>query len=437
MSENNDENLSWKKFSSPVTINEIDIISEQMKKCIFKIENENRNGTGLFCYIPYKNEKLKVMITSYKIINEDFIKSNKTIEVSLNDNKVKKIISFEDKNIYTSPEYNITIISIDSDRDKITDFLELDENIFNENVNNYNNINIYVLQYHKYNDDKKATTSFGILKEIKDKFRVVNNCFKGEYYKGAPILQLSNKKLIGIQKDYLDKDNIIIEGIFLKYAINEYLNNIKENNEINMEVKIEKNDINRKIYFFKLEELLYMANIQIYINNKEYKKANFFIPQNEGIYSIKIKIKYSNIKNIHNMFSYCPIINLDLSSFNTQNVTDMSYMFENSSIKSLNLSSFNTQNVTNMAGMFYNCSKLKSLNLSSFNTQKVNNMSHMFYNCSNLNSLNLSSFNTQKVSQMFLMFSECKNLLDLDLSSFVCKKGVNATQMFFDCFKNK
>ena len=92
MSESNNEKTSMEIY--PITINEMDIISEQMKKCIFKIENQNEYGTGFFCYIPYKNEKLKVMITSYKILNEDIIENNKTIEVSLNDNKVKKNYKF-------------------------------------------------------------------------------------------------------------------------------------------------------------------------------------------------------------------------------------------------------------------------------------------------------------------------------------------------------
>jgi len=302
MSESNNEKTSMEIY--PITINEMDIISEQMKKCIFKIENQNEYGTGFFCYIPYKNEKLKVMITSYKILNEDIIENNKTIEVSLNDNKVKKIINFENKKIYFSKEYNIAIISIDSDRDEVSDFLELDENIFNENINDYNNASIYILQYHKYDNDKKVSASFGILKEIKDKLKIIHNCFKSVNYKGAPILQLSNKKLIGIQSDYFDN----IQGIFLKYAINEYLNYKKEYNEINMEVQIKKEDINKKIYFFHLDnEIIY----KIFINNKEYKKENFFQPENEGIYSIKIKFNNSIFKDIHNMFSDCSnIINI-------------------------------------------------------------------------------------------------------------------------------
>ena len=54
----------------------------------------------------------------------------------------------------------------------------------------------------------------------------------------------------------------------------------------------------------------------------------------------------------------------------------MSYIFEGcNSLINLNLSSFNTQNVTEMMGMFYGCKFLINLNLSSFNTQNVLNMS--------------------------------------------------------------
>ena len=57
----------------------------------------------------------------------------------------------------------------------------------------------------------------------------------------------------------------------------------------------------------------------------------------------------------------------------------MSYMFSRcSSLKELNLSNFNTNNVTHMFGMFFGCSSLKELNLSNFNTNNVTDMRNMF-----------------------------------------------------------
>ena len=50
----------------------------------------------------------------------------------------------------------------------------------------------------------------------------------------------------------------------------------------------------------------------------------------------------------------------------------MSEMFSGCSLlKEINVSNFNTNNVTNMEGMFYGCSSLKELNLSNFNTNNL------------------------------------------------------------------
>ena len=61
------------------------------------------------------------------------------------------------------------------------------------------------------------------------------------------------------------------------------------------------------------------------------------------------------------MFSECSsLTNINLSNFNTNNVTNMSYMFSGcSSLININLSNFNTNNVTDMSGMFDGCKKLK------------------------------------------------------------------------------
>ena len=52
-----------------------------------------------------------------------------------------------------------------------------------------------------------------------------------------------------------------------------------------------------------------------------------------------------------------------------------------------------------MSYMFINCKKLSNLDLSSFNTNNVKNMSGMFFDCQNLSNLDLSSFNTNNVTE--------------------------------------
>lgn len=59
----------------------------------------------------------------------------------------------------------------------------------------------------------------------------------------------------------------------------------------------------------------------------------------------------------------------------------MSSMFANSKVTELDVSSFNTSNVTSMEAMFSN-SKATVLDLSSFDTSKVTDMKHMFLRAS-------------------------------------------------------
>ena len=65
------------------------------------------------------------------------------------------------------------------------------------------------------------------------------------------------------------------------------------------------------------------------------------------------------------MFNGCDsLINLDLSNFNSQNVTNMIGMFSGcKSLAHLNLSNLKTQNITNIDFMFASCDSLKKENI--------------------------------------------------------------------------
>ncbi len=142
-------------------------------------------------------------------------------------------------------------------------------------------------------------------------------------------------------------------------------------------------------------------------------------------------IKYTNGASLYNL-----IISIDLSSFDTSNVTDMGSMFYGlSGLSSLDLSLFNTSKVTNMNSMFSGCSNLRSLDVSLFNTSKVTSMNSMFSSCTSIQSLDLSSFNTSNVTNMYGMFSNCPDLLSLDLSSFDTGNLTSMGSMFSGCLK--
>ena len=87
----------------------------------------------------------------------------------------------------------------------------------------------------------------------------------------------------------------------------------------------------------------------------------------------------------------------------------------------INLSSFDTSNVTNMWGMFNNWCSLTSIDLSSFDTSNVTDMSYMFSteDCmqghntersGDLTSINFGTFNTSSVTAMSAIFYGQKKL---------------------------
>ena len=116
-------------------------------------------------------------------------------------------------------------------------------------------------------------------------------------------------------------------------------------------------------------------------------------------------------------------LNIDISNFDTSNVTDMSWMFAHSSMNQ-SLSNFDTSNVTDMSGMFYGSTMNQSL--SSFDTSNVTDMSGMFVS-SRFNQ-SLSSFDTSNVTDMSGMFSE--SIFNQSLSSFDTSNVTNMAYMF-------
>ena len=141
----------------------------------------------------------------------------------------------------------------------------------------------------------------------------------------------------------------------------------------------------------------------------------------------------SQVTDMQFMFSgMSSLTTLDLSNFDTSQVTDMKYMFRDmSSLTTLNLSNFDTSRVTNMEVMFYGMSSLTSLDLSNFDTSQVKYMNYMFSYMSSLTTLDLSNFDTSQVTYMNSMFSGT-SLTSLNLSNFDTSKVMKMSNMFFN-----
>ena len=458
-------------YPFPVTIEGTKKILHQLTNCICKIENKKGSGTGFFCSI---SDKIKVLITNNHIIDETIISENNKIYVTLNDDKDSRIIHLKDKKYYTSEKYDITIIEINTKKENITDFLELDKETLDYNKDNPKSV--YILQYPRIDCFKQiAAVSYGIIKSKteENEFNIIHYCCTEYGSSGSPIVNVLNNKVIGIHKERNNKN--YNKGTLLKYPIDEYMNKFfnKDNNElkngnllteegdidnikmneINLTLKIEKKDVNKNIYFLNKDndkfnkdeeyldsikyynKLLKESKIEILINGIKYEEnKKFFKPNESRLYEIKLIFSFK-IDNMSYMFYGCSnITKIIFSSFNTKAVNKMNSMFYNcSNLIKIDLSSFETKNVNNMSSMFYGCSNLMEANLSSFNTKKVNNMSSMFFNCNNLTKIDFSSFDIENVTNMASMFCNCSSLINLNLSSFKAIRATNMGSMFYNC----
>ena len=128
------------KYPELISIEITKNILEQMQKNICKIYNKDgAKQTAFFCKINKDDKYIPVMCTNYHVINSEYIKKNKSINISFNDDKEEKTLKLDDKRIiYTNEEYDTTIIEIIPEKDNINDFMELDESIFKDNSNTIN-----------------------------------------------------------------------------------------------------------------------------------------------------------------------------------------------------------------------------------------------------------------------------------------------------------
>ena len=263
-------------------------IIEQMEKSVCKIiKNDESFGTGFFCNIPYKDKNLKVLITSNKMINKQDIKEFNKIKLSLDDDKINKEIELdENRTIYINKEDGITIIEMNEKNDKENKdiiYLDLDDEFYEKELNNICNENklCYVIQYIK---NKKIAASYGNIKGI-NKGQIEYICPYDKSSIGFPIFNLSNNKIMGIHKE--NNLGIMLNFAFKNYITKYFKNQIKPNskkeieNEIDIKLKIDKNDINKEIYFLdNIDTIDKNGNIQSHNNLKELNELNSKIYRN-------------------------------------------------------------------------------------------------------------------------------------------------------------
>ena len=217
---------------SPIPIKSMEIILEQMKKCVCKIHIGGTKGTGFFVKIPYRNEYLRVLITNNHIIGINEIINGEDITISLNNESIFKNISINSqRKRYTNEFLDVTIIELFEEKDGIKDFLSLDNHIIqalnlpNNKINNflsniYKNESIYLLNYL---NGKDIFASYGLLSNINDN-KIYHKCETNTGSSGSPIISLKSNKVIGVHYGSINSNLNFNIGRLLTIPIIEFQN---------------------------------------------------------------------------------------------------------------------------------------------------------------------------------------------------------------------
>ena len=288
----------------PVNIAGTKAILEQMINCICKIKIREASGTGFFCKIPLgKNESLNVLMTNYHILDEKYYEDNKEIHLLLNDEKEAFVIEqLTERKTYFNKGYDITIIEL-KEEDGIKNFLELDDNLFKEKEKVfYEDKSIYVLQY-PYG--RNACVSYGLLINI-EKNDIKHTCSTENGSSGSPILNLENNKVIAIHKGAGLSDFNFNKGTFLKYPLNNFMeeqnndinaskNSIASINDFSANKNRENKNLSKEIYK-NYEKNSYLIWIDSNIHNE--KNTNY-IKEIQSTFIMNIKL-FTNVKEAIN-----------------------------------------------------------------------------------------------------------------------------------------
>ena len=168
----------------------------------------------------------------------------------------------------------------------------------------------------------------------------------------------------------------------------------------------------------------------------------------------------SNISNISNMFQLCEsLTELDLSKWDTSNITTYAYAFKDAKLTTLNISNWvitalsnsalldgaggtnskliannlDVSSLTSLSKIFYT-TKFTEIDTTGMILPETPDFSQMFYNCSItkiIRGLNVPS-TTKSVSNMFY---GCSNLEDLYFDNFSSENCTQFTSMFYNCSK--
>ena len=164
-------------------------------------------------------------------------------------------------------------------------FLDLDDDILNDEGGIYVGSSIYILQYPSNNEIHKVAVSYGKLKQkLEKEYNFIHYCCTEAGSSGSPILNISNNKIIGIHKRKSEQREYNI-GAFLYDSIKEFIQ-LYNNYELNKNGTIQK----KIIEFLDLR----IFGVKYNENYKQLQDKTIHSIFNQGLISDMNPIKYNN-----------------------------------------------------------------------------------------------------------------------------------------------
>ena len=120
-------------------------------------------------------------------------------------------------------------------------------------------------------------------------------------------------------------------------------------------------------------------------------------------------------------------------------VTSYSRLFINSNVQILDLSKWDTSNVTDMSSMFERLYKIKKLDVSSFDTSHVTTMKNMFVyfgSYSDFDTLDLRNFDVSRVTDLDSLF-EFADIRSINIDSWKTTSAADMDYLFWCCYTDE
>ena len=159
-------------------------------------------GSGFFLELNIKGIPFnKCLITNNHVLNEDYFKANKEIQLDYNNDT--KVIQIGKRCLYTCQILDFTCIEI-YDNDDIKRFFLINQQILLNNIDIFLNKDIFILQFANGED---LSFSNGKILTICGKDIFIHDCSTLGGSSGSPIILREDSSVIGLHQQKMKRIN--------------------------------------------------------------------------------------------------------------------------------------------------------------------------------------------------------------------------------------